>query len=55
MGRASTRGRDSTRQVMLTICRSLVPVREATLRGLARTSYVMAVSNHGRRRCVPSG
>jgi len=32
------RGRDSTRQVMFTICKSLVPVREGMLRGLARTS-----------------
>lgn len=38
LGRASTRGLESTRHVMFTICRSLVPVREATLRGLARTS-----------------
>lgn len=38
VGSDSTRGRESTRQVMLTICKSLVPVREATFRGLARTS-----------------
>lgn len=38
VGRSSTEGRDRTRQVMLTICRSLVPVREAMFLGLALTS-----------------
>lgn len=66
-GSAWMLGRESTRQVMLTICRSVrrrqrartgrtaesrvnapfVPVREAMLRGLARMSYTMGVSNHG--------
>jgi hypothetical protein len=38
VGSCSTAGRLSTRQVMLTICRSFVPVSDAMLRGLARTS-----------------
>jgi hypothetical protein len=32
----------------------LVPVSEATLRGLARTSYVIGVSNHGIIKWVPT-
>ena len=32
-----------------------VPVREAIFLGLARTSYVIGVSNHGSKKWVPSG
>lgn len=38
VGNSCWSGRDSTRTVMLTICRSFVPVRLPIERGLARTS-----------------
>jgi hypothetical protein len=43
----STLGLDSTRSVMFTICRSLVPVMELIERGRVRMSKMVGVCNQG--------
>ena len=53
-GRCSSSGRESTRRLIVTICRSFVPVADEMLRGRIRTSNWCGVCTHGMRKCVPS-
>ena len=50
----SSWGRESTRRLMVTTCRSLVPVADEMLRGRMRTSKRCGVCSQGMRKCVPS-
>ena len=52
--RCATSGRDSTRSEICTVCKSLVPVRVAMMRGRSRTSKMVGTSTHGMRKCRPS-
>ena len=47
-------GWERTRRLMVTTCRSLVPVALEMLRGRMRTSKMCGVCSHGMRKCVPS-
>lgn len=53
-GSMSLSGCERTRRLMVTTCRSLVPVALEMLRGRMRTSKMCGVCSHGMRKCVPS-